>query len=282
LKDFEVQIMKKLLRVFRARFIVSFKMYIRYPINILATFIDPLIWLTPYYFLGKTFTSDGGTMTGFAKYTGNSDFMGFLIIGWMITSYVTTVFWTMGFSLKEEMRQGVLESNWSAPVSRVFLLISKSTFQFAAATFEIIMTGVICHFVFGFNINSGILKAIAFLIPGIIGMMGLGLMIASLVLLAKEANGIIDISSALVQGFSGGYFPVRVMPNGLIYISLVLPLTYVYDSIRNILINQIPLMPISMEFVIILISMAGFCLLGSFVFNRVEKRCRMLGILGTH
>jgi ABC-2 type transport system permease protein len=56
----------------------------------------------------------------------------------------------------------------------------------------------------------------------------------------------------------------------------------VYDSIRNILINQIPLMPISMEFVIILISMAGFCLLGSFVFNRVEKRCRMLGILGTH
>lgn len=274
--------MKKLLRVFRARFIIGFKIYVRYPINIIMVLIDPLIWLTPYYFLGKSFMSQGGKMAGFEKYAGNSDFMGFLIIGYMITAYVSMVFWSMGFSLKEEMRQGVLESNWSAPVNRIVLIISKSTFQFTAVTFEVILTGLLCHFIFGFSINSGMLKAIAFLIPGIIGMMGLGLMIAALVLMAKDANTIIDISNSLVSGFSGSYFPIKVMPSGFLFISLILPLTYVYDSTRNILINQIPLMPIGREFIIILISMVGFCILGSFVFNRVEKRCRMLGILGTH
>lgn len=272
---------KRILLVFKARFLISLKMYVRYPVNFIMTFFEPLMWLAPFYFMGKAFSVEG-TMTGFEKYAGNSDFMGFLVLGYMISCYVNTVFWSMGFSLKEEMRQGVLESNWSAPVNRIVLMISKSTFQFCAATVEIIITGIVCHFAFGFNINSNLLKALAFLIPGIIGMLGLGLMIGALVLLAKEANGIIDVSSSLVSGFSGSFFPVKVMPKGLIFISLILPLTYVYDSTRNILINQGSIMPLSTEFIIIIISMFFFCILGNFVFMRVEKRCRTLGILGTH
>lgn len=272
---------KRVLLVFKARFLISLKMYIRYPVNFIMTFFEPIMWLAPFYFMGKAF-SVGGTMVGFQKYVGNSDFMGFLVLGYMISCYVNTVFWSMGFSLKEEMRQGVLESNWSAPVNRIVLMISKSTFQFCAATVEIIITGIVCHFAFGFNINSSILKALAFLVPGIIGMLGLGLMIGALVLLAKEANGIIDVTSSLVSGFSGSFFPIKVMPKGLIFISLILPLTYVYDSTRNILLNQESIMSLSTEFFIIIISMFFFCLLGNFVFMKVEKRCRTLGILGTH
>lgn len=273
--------LKETLIVFKSRFLISMKIYFRYPVNIIMTLFDPLMWLSPFYFMSKSF-SKGGTLEGFAKYTGNSDYMSFLVIGFMISSYIGTVFWTMGFSLKEEMRQGVLESNWSAPVNRVVLMISKSLFQFCATTFEVILTGIVCHFVFGFNINSGLIKAIAFLIPGIIGMLGLGLAIGALVLLAKEANGIIDISNSLTSAFSGGYFPVKVMPRGFIFISLALPLTYIYDSSRTILINQTPLMPLSTEFVIIIASMFVFLLLGSFIFMKVERKCRELGILGTH
>lgn len=268
--------------VFKARFIISMKIYFRYPINFIMTLLEPLMWLTPFYFMSKSFIDKNGSMVGFSKFTGNSDYMGFLVIGYMVSSYVSTVFWTMGFSLKEEMRQGVLESNWSAPVNRINLMISKSLFQFCATTFEIILTGIICHFAFGFNINSNILKAIGFLIPGIIGMLGLGLIIGSLVLLAKEANGIIDISNGVVTGLSGGYFPIKVMPKGFIFLSLTLPLTYVYDGTRNLLIDQVSIFPLKEEFIILLISMTFFMILGSYVFNRVERRCRTLGTLGTH
>lgn len=273
---------KRNIIVFKARFLISMKIYFRYPVNFIMTLVEPIIWLTPFYFMGKSFSGGTNTIPGFAEYTGNSDYMGFLVIGYMISSYVNMVFWVMGFSLKEEMRQGVLESNWSAPVNRIILMISKSLFQFCATTFEIILTGIICHFAFGFSINSNIWEAIGFLIPGIIGMLGLGLMIGALVLLAKEANGIIDISSSLVTGLSGGYFPIKVMPKAFLFMSLVLPLTYVYDSSRNLLINQVTLMPLSQEFVILLISMFGFIFLGSWVFNKVEKKCRTLGILGMH
>lgn len=272
---------KNILIVFKARFLISMKMYFRYPVNIIMTLFDPLMWLTPFYFMGKSF-SKNGTIEGFAKYTGNSDYMSFLVIGFMISSYVSTVFWSMGFSLKEEMRQGVLESNWSAPVNRSILMIGKSLFQFCAATFEIILTGVVCHFAFGFRINSGLLKAIGFLIPGIIGMLGLGLAIGALVLLAKEANGIIDIANSLVSAFSGGYFPVKVMGKGFLFVSLAIPLTYIYDSSRTILNGQTPLLPLQTEFVIIVAAMFVFLALGSFIFMKVERKCRELGILGTH
>ncbi|WP_234122680.1 hypothetical protein [Clostridium hydrogenum] len=54
------------------------------------------------------------------------------------------------------------------------------------------------------------MQALLFLIPGIIGIMGLGLAIGALVLVAKEANVIIDIESDFLSGLSGGYFPIKI------------------------------------------------------------------------
>lgn len=273
--------LKRTLIASRARFIISMKMYFRYPLNFILTLFEPLIWLTPFYFMGKSFSS-GGTLSGFEKYTGNSDFMGYMVVGYMITIYINTAFWSLGFSLKEEMRQGVLESNWSTPVSRANLLISKSLFQFCAATFEIILTGFICYFAFGFKITPDILKLLGFLIPGIIGILGLGLTISALVLVAKEANAIIDLSSSMVSAISGGFFPIKVLPKMFLFISLSLPLTYINDSTRAIIIGQTPIIPLKYQFMIIISSMVIFSLLGNIVFNKVERKCRSLGILGSH
>ena len=267
--------------VFKARFIISMKIYFRYPVNVIMTLFEPLMWLAPFYFMGMSF-SDNGSVTGFEAYTGNSDFIGFLVVGFMVSTYVGTVFWSLGFSLKEEMRQGVLESNWSAPVNRITLLISKSLFQFCAATFEIILTGIVCYFAFGFRMTPDILKAICFLIPGIIGMLGIGLGIASLVLMAKDASPIIDLTNSTFSALSGSYFPVKVMPKFFIFISMMIPMTYLYDSSRAILVGQTPLMSLENEFIILLVSMVVLFILGSWVFMKVEKKCRKLGILGTH
>lgn len=273
--------MKSVLNVFRARFLISMKIYFRYPVNVVMTLFEPLMWLAPFYFMGKSFASNG-KVTGFEAYTGNSDFIGFLVVGFMVSTYVGTVFWSMGFSLKEEMRQGVLESNWSAPVNRVVLLISKCIFQFCAATFEIIITGVVCYFAFGFRITPDILKFITFLVPGIIGMLGIGMGIAALVLMAKDANPIIDLSNSIFSALSGSYFPIKAMPKFFTFISMMLPLTYLYDSSRAILVGQNPLMSLNNELIILLISMVILFALGSWIFMKVEKKCRKLGILATH
>jgi ABC-2 type transport system permease protein len=273
--------MKRTLIALRARFIISMKIYFRYPVNVIMTLFEPLMWIAPFYFMGKSFSQDG-RLAGFENYTGNSDFIGFLVVGFMISSYVGTVFWTLGFSLKEEMRQGVLESNWSAPVNRITLLVGKSLFQFCATTFEVVLTGIVCNLAFGFTITAGVWKFIAFLIPGVIGMMGLGLAISALVLVAKDANPIIDLANSIFAALSGSYFPIKVMPKGITFISMILPLTYLYDSSRALLIGQSSLLSLNLEFLILIGAMVLFWVGGSYVFMKVERKCRSLGIIGTH
>ncbi len=273
--------LKRNLLAAKAAFKISMKIYFRYPLNFILTFFDPVIWLTPFYFMGKSFSSSG-TAAGFRSYTGNSDYIGFLVIGYMVTSYINTAFWSLGFSLKNEMMQGVLESNWSAPVNRINLLISKGLFQFVATTFENIITGVVCYFAFGFTINNNILKFLLYLIPGIIAMMGLGIAISALVLIAKDANSIIDFSSSVVSALSGGFFPIRVLPRAIFFVSMLIPLTYINDSSRAILINQTPVMPLKYQFIIIVASMFVFVIVGSGIFYAIEKKCREMGLLSTH
>src|SRR4051812_25959713 len=81
--------------------------FYRYPLNAIFRVIEPVMWLTPIYFLGKSFATGGNS--GFAAYTGTGDYMSFILLGSIITSYVSAVFWGMGYSLKNEMDSGVLE-----------------------------------------------------------------------------------------------------------------------------------------------------------------------------
>lgn len=63
---------------------------------------------------------------GFAAWTGTGDYMAFIVVGWILSAYVSAVMWGMGFSLKTEMDQGVLESNWVAPITPARLLVGRT------------------------------------------------------------------------------------------------------------------------------------------------------------
>ncbi|MBU5591824.1 ABC transporter permease [Clostridium sp. MSJ-4] len=272
---------KENFNILRARFIISAKIYFRYPLNFILTLFDPIIWLSPFYFMSKAFEV-GGKISGFESYTGNSDFVGFMVIGYMMSSYMGVAMWSIGFSLKEEMRQGVLESNWSTPANRILLVVSQSIFRFFITTLEIIITGVTCHFAFGFNITPDILKAVTILIPGIISLIGIGLIVSSFVLITKEANTIIDISNGFISAFSGSYFPINILPRALMMISFIIPVTYLNDSIRGVLIGQSTFLPLKYEFIILIGFTIISIIVGGFIFNKIEKKCRELGLLSGH
>ena len=58
----------------------------------------------------------------------------FVVVGWVLSSYVSAVMWGMGFSLKTEMDQGILESNWVAPVSPAVLLVGRTLASIAVTS----------------------------------------------------------------------------------------------------------------------------------------------------
>lgn len=269
------------LNIYRARILISFKTYIRYPVNFIMSFVQPMIWLVPFMFMGKVFSSDGN-VSGFEAYTGNSDFIGFLVIGSIITSYLMAVFWGVGNSVKEEMRQGVLESNWTAPVSRFTLLISKSLYYFIISTVENIMLLFMCYLVFDYRVTGNVMKALVYMIPGIVALFGIGLMISALVLVVKNANPVIDLTSSIFSGLSGSFFPIKIFTGFWRVIALGLPITYIYDSARALLQNQEPLFDLNIELRILILSAFVFTIIGSMVFKRVDSLCRTKGMISGH
>jgi len=255
--------------------------FFRYPLNALFRIVEPIIWLTPVYFLGQSFATAAGN-TGFAAYAGTLDYMSFVLLGAVISSYVSAVFWGMGFSLKEEMDAGVLESNWLAPIPRPLFLVGRTLASLAITTINNAGMLFLAWLLFDFRVSGNLLAAIAILLPMLAALYGFGFAFAALVLSMREANTLVDVSNYLVSQMSGSQFPVQALPPFLLPLSLALPLTYGYDAVRGYLLNTRTLLPIQLEIVILVAFMGVMIPLGYGIFRIIERRCKALGTIGLH
>ena len=268
----------------RALFVIArkdWKVFWRYPLNAVSQIFQPIIWITPVYFMGKAFSTNGQAL-GFAAYSGTGDYMSYILLGTVLTNFILTVFWGMGYALKQDMDAGVLESNWLTPVPRLLILIGRTLTSLLTTTIISLIMLVIAGALFGFKPTGNTLAAFLTAVPMLIGLYGFGFAFAALVLIMREANTLVDVSSFLVQGFSGTNFPIQSLPSWLIPISLALPLTYGLDAVRGWILQTETILPIRVEIILLIVSMFIMLGVGSWVFYRVERRVRTLGTLGQH
>ena len=255
--------------------------YWRYPLNAVSSVLQPLVWLAPMYFMGLAFSVDGEAR-GFAAYSGTSDYMSFILLGAAMGGFVSAVFWGMGYSLKSDMDAGVLETNWLAPGPRLSLMIGRTFTSLLVTALTSLGMLLVASLVFGFHLNGNLWAAFLTVLPMLIGLYGFGFVLASLVLIMRDANTLIDIGNFLVSVFSGEQFPVNSLPRWLLPVSLAIPLTYGYDAVRGWLLGTNTLLPIGLEIVLLLIFMIVMVGLGVLVFRSLERRVRQRGTLGQH
>lgn len=255
--------------------------FIRYPLNAIFRVVQPLMWLTPLYFLGQSFRTTEGNV-GFTAYTGTGDYMSFILVGSILSSYISSVFWGMGYALKNEMDEGVMESNWLTPVPRFAFLVGQTVTSLITTT--IVNAGILLlgWWLFGFTVSGNLWQAISIALPMLLALYGFGFAFAAVVLLMRDANMLVDVSDYLVTIFSGSQFPVQALPGFLLPIALALPLTYGFDVMRGLLIQSKTLLPIPYEIAILLLFMTVTVPAGYLIFRRVERRIKRLGTLGMH
>lgn len=268
----------------RALFVIArkdWKVFWRYPLNAVSMIFQPIIWITPVYFMGKAFSTNGQAL-GFAAYSGTGDYMSYILLGTVLNNFILTVFWGMGYALKQDMDAGVLESNWLTPVPRLSILIGRTLTSLLTTTVISMVMLAIAGALFGFKPTGNTLAAFLTAIPMLIGLYGFGFAFAGIILLMREANTLVDVGSFLVQGFSGTNFPVQSLPSWLIPIALALPLTYGLDAVRGWLLQTQTILPLRVEIALLIVFMFVMLWFGSWVFYRVERRVRSLGTLGQH
>jgi ABC-2 type transport system permease protein len=259
----------------------DWKQYWRYPLNAVSSVFQPIIWLTPVYFMGRAFSLNGQAL-GFAQYSGTADYMSFILIGTILENFINAVFWGMGYALKNDMDAGVMESNWLTPVPRLLILVGRSLTNLVVTFATSLMMLLLATLLFGFHASGEVLNAFLPVLPMLIGLYGFGFAFAALVLLIREANALVDMSSFLVQLFSGSNFPVNSLPRWLLPVSLALPLTYGLDAVRGFLLKTNTILPIGWEMLLLVLFMIVMLWLGSWAFSSLERRVRKLGTLGQH
>ena len=268
----------------RALFVIArkdWKVFWRYPLNAVSNIFQPIIWITPVYFMGKAFSTNGQAL-GFEAYSGTGDYMSFILLGTVLSNFILTVFWGMGYALKNDMDAGVLESNWLTPVPRLLMLIGRTLASLLTTAITSAIMLLVAGLLFGFRPTGNTLAAFLTALPMLIGLYGFGFAFAGIVLLMREANTMVDVGSFLVQGFSGTNFPVQSLPSWLIPVALALPLTYGLDAVRGFLLKTQTILPIPMEIALLVVSMFLMLWFGAWVFQRVERRVRTLGTIGQH
>jgi ABC-2 type transport system permease protein len=259
----------------------DWKQFWRYPLNAASRALEPLVWLTPLYFLGRAF-SGGAQPQGFAAYTGTADFMSFILVGTVLHNFTGAVFWGLGYSLKTDMDAGVLEANWLAPMPRVLLLVGRTLTSLLTTAITSGIMLLLAALLFGFAPTGNVWAALLTLAPALIGLYGFGFAFAALVLILREANTLVDVSNFLVSLLSGTEFPVQALPRWLLPFSLALPLTYGLDAARGWLLGTRTLLPLEWELAILVICMFLLVGLGWAAFAALERRVRRLGTLGQH
>lgn len=259
----------------------NFKILLCYPVVWLFWAIFPILWVLPLIFQGKALVG-GLSSESFERLTGNPNFLAFVLIGSIVSTYAMSSLWGMGQSLREESYWGTLELILTAPIRPIPVLIGKAVFESVFATLGAVIQASIFTFFLGVELSFGkILPALFVMVLLLLGLYGAGLALAAVTLLIKESRGLINTLNSVFYLFAPIRYPVEVNPITRA-VSLAIPLTYALYAIRSmILMNKSIVELWGSVMALVLFDIA--LIWGSYyVFLRVEQRVRKTGTIGQY
>ncbi len=257
----------------------SFKILLAYPIEIVFWVVSPLLWALPLVFQGKAIIGSLRS-EAFGNITGTQEFIPYVLIGAIVSTYVASSVWSMGFAMRDETYYGTLEHILSAPVKPVLILLGKALFNSMLSTTYVFIQLLLCISIFGLEITlTKIFPVLLFLVLLIAGLYGIGFAAAGLTLLVKEAHGLLHLFEYVLFLFSPIRYPVEMNQITRI-VSFFIPLTYALVALRGLLLNlrfdfwKNSLMLLAIDMVIIP--------LGIYIFYWVDKHTRRKGTLAEY
>ena len=255
---------------------------LRYRLNAVNRAVQPIYQvLIPGILLGATFAV-GGEALGLAETTGTTDLAGYLFLGMLALTVAQAGFWDVAFAVKTELDAGTLEPAWLTPTRRETFVIGQTIsgmIMAAVTTAVLVLVGVL---VFGASLVPQLAIAIPVLALTSVGVMGIGYLIAAIVLRMRDANFFVDAADFVFVGLSGAAFPIIVLPEAVRWISYLLPTTHALDLVRVAALGTRPLLPAPIEWAMLALTSLVLLFVGRHAWLATEHRMRVRGTLGQH
>jgi len=237
------------------------KRFMRAKSRIAGTLAMPLFFLA---FLGFGFS--GITLPGIPE---DMDYINFLVPGIIgMTMLFSSMF--AGISMLWDREFGFLKEIMVAPVSRLSLVLGRIAGGCTTSILQGILI-VLISVLIGFEITSisGFIMAIVFMLLISIAFIGLGLVFASKMTDIQGFSLVVNFVIFPLFFLSGAIFPVKNLPDFVMPLVYINPLTYGIDGLRGVLLGFSQFSPL-----VDLAAISGFCIimvfLGAYFFERTE------------
>ncbi|MCA1569844.1 MAG: ABC transporter permease [Chloroflexi bacterium] len=219
---------------------------------------------------------------GLAESAGTTDIVGYLFLGILALTLASAGFWDVAFSVKTELDAGTLEPAWLTPTRRETFVIGQTLAGLALATITTGLLLVVGVFVFGADLAPQLAIVVPILALTSIGVLGIGYLVAAIVLRMRDANFFVDAADFLFVALSGAAFPVIVLPDVVRWVAYLLPTTHALDLVRVAVLGTRPLLPAAVEWAMLALTSVALVWIGRRTWLATEHRMRMQGTLGQH
>lgn len=251
----------------------------RYPVNFVASFAQVFFIVAIFTLAGLAFSRDGAS---------GSTSSGIVVYGFVLFMFLSDTLWTIGFNIRNEQRQGTLEQLYLSPASKFASLISRVTNLLVWTGLMVSAAVLFMRAMLGGNLpahNLGL--ALFILVLSLSGTFGIGFAFAALTLRIREAaNTMTTLLQFGFMIFSAMFFPFSALPDWLLVISRLIPVSYSVDAFRSTLLGYpegFPeLAPINTEITIIALFGLLMPIIGFYLYRLAEIRARKTGSLGEY
>ena len=167
---------------------------------------------------------------------GEFSYFDFIAPGIMAMTVMMSVMTGLPAAISHESEVGTLDGMMVAPINRLSVILGKTLAQMARGILQGVLILVLAVTLFGVTVHGSILLVFALLLLGVFSFVGLGVVLTSF---AKEQETAVMMMTTIMfpmMFLSGVFFPIEQMPWFMQAISRVLPLTYVADALRKVMV----------------------------------------------
>ncbi|MFP4169723.1 MAG: ABC transporter permease [Methanomassiliicoccales archaeon] len=249
------------------------KKYYRAKVQVLVTFVQPLVWLGLF---GQAFRLEdlaGGQVPGGSDFfAGAPNYFSFMSVGMLcIVILFTCMFsglnfvWDRRFGFLTKLRASPIPRG-SIPLSRILAFSTRALIQ-AMIVFVVAILFVFIPGVSGLELNGfGPLEFLGMVL--MLGLLALGFStLFTTIGLAIENQetfmGVVNLLNLPIMFSSSALFPTKLMPDWLKGVAQVNPITFASDGIRQMIFeNPDPLYSLQMDILGLVIFAGGLICIG--------------------
>jgi len=245
---------------------------VSYPLSLILGELGVMAPVFIYFFIGELVPSSPEI---------GDDYFTFAVIGLCVSTILQAALGGFGGSLQRAQNRGTFETLLVEPVPWTFL-------PFAMNLWRVILgfLGGVLIFLLGLLLGadyviSGLPAFVLLLILGVLASRGIGILAASLMVLAKRSQPVLTLYGLAASLLAGALFSVDQLPPYLRALSWAIPHTYVINSARTVLMEDPGSFSISFGSAALALTVFNLVVFtgGLWLFNRSLQYARKMGML---